>query len=268
MASFSCWRLACPALLSAPCPPCRRCRPFPQMMAVRGPAGPKPCNTHTHAIETWLTCWLSLTSVASVIDLTRAHAMAFHGPPSAWPAMRAVLFGQAPFVQNISLGEARRVLRPLVESLPPAWIAGLPVYGPIPCFDSTAAAALCARLGWPRLPAPVLPLASFSVRDSTRLLLSHVVLPSMPLPVSARRAVYFTEFAADALGLPAESLLSKTSGAGLPSLLYGGSELLPQERCGRHLPPGRSAVGALPFWTASGGCVGPIGTKRVLARAV
>ena len=34
MASFSCWRLACPTLLSAPCPLCRRCRPFSQMMAV------------------------------------------------------------------------------------------------------------------------------------------------------------------------------------------------------------------------------------------
>ena len=28
---------------------------------------------------------------------------------------------------------------------------------------------------------------------------------------------------------------------------YGGSELLPQGRCGRHLPPGKSAVGAVVF---------------------
>ena len=40
--------LACPALLSAPCPPCRCCRPFPQMMAVTWASWPQALVTHTH----------------------------------------------------------------------------------------------------------------------------------------------------------------------------------------------------------------------------
>ena len=55
-----------------------------------------------------------------------------------------------------------------------------------------------------------------------------------------------------------------------PFFWYGGSELLPQGRCGRHLPPGRSAVGAgrgtgssHPFdgWSAQEEC-GAVGWQR------
>ena len=45
-------------------------------------------------------------------------------------------------------------------------------------------------------------------------------------------------------GVPVSDVQSVTWQGFLIRFLYGGSELLPQERCGRHLPPGRSAVGA------------------------
>ena len=101
---------------------------------------------------------------------------------------------------------------------------------------------------------PTFPGAASELRARASLFLSRLALPpciasllesELQTPSSKHHRVFFPLFCSAILNQPCLLLLSvfplRCRPICVAFYLYGGSELLPQDCCGQHLPPGRGA---------------------------